>query len=128
MDITDYKIFWRGEFGLGQAFWIMYFGINCALGFGVLLLMFVANIFHIQSLVIIIYFFGVVIIAAYTLWAAVGMWRCSPLRGKDGKGPILLWPVVVKIIIVLCSLSAISTLIDVVKHPEQMVTVTPAHR
>jgi len=84
MDMTDYKKFWRGEFSLGQAFWIMYFGINCALGFTVLLLMFVIHFFKIQSLVTIIYFGGAIIIAAYTLWAAVGMWRCSPLRGKDG--------------------------------------------
>jgi hypothetical protein len=88
--MTDYKKFWRGEFSLGQAFWIMYFGINCALGFAVLLLMFVLNIFKIQSLVTNIYFGGVIIIAAYTLWATVGMWRCSPLRGKDGKGSIFL--------------------------------------
>ena len=84
MDMTDYRKFWRGEFSLGQAFWIMYFGINCALGFAVLLLMFVIHFFQIQSLVTIIYFGGAIIIAAYTLWAAVGMWRCSPLRGKDG--------------------------------------------
>jgi hypothetical protein len=62
LDVTDYQKFWRGEFSLGQAFWIMYFGINCALGFAVLLLMFVLNIFKIQSLVTIIYFGDVIII------------------------------------------------------------------
>jgi hypothetical protein len=91
MDFTDYKKFWRGEFSLGQAFWIMYFGINCALGFAVLLLMFASQIiFRSDTLVVIIYFGGVSIIAIYTIWASVGMWRCSPLRRKDGKRPIFL--------------------------------------
>lgn len=121
MDFTDYKKFWRGEFGLGQAFWIMYFGINCALGFAALLLMFASHIiFRSDTLVIIIYFGGVSIIAIYTIWASVGMWRCSPLRGKDGKRPIF-WALLVKVIIVLSCISAVSTLIDVVKHPQELV-------
>jgi len=92
MDMTDYKKFWRGEFSLGQAFWIMYFGINCALGFAVLLLMFVLNIFKIQSLISIIYFGGVIIIAAYTTGFRRSQkpcrewehWRVAGLRHRRG--------------------------------------------
>jgi hypothetical protein len=98
----------------------MYLGINFALGFALLLLLFAVGIFKIQFLVAIIYFDGVIIIAAYTLWAAVGMWRCSPLRGKDGKQSIF-WPLVVKILIVVFSINAVSTLIKVVKAPQDMV-------
>ena len=121
MDLTHYKQFWRGELSLGQAFWIMYFGISFALGFAVILLMFVASVFKTDLLIIIIYFGGVIVIAAYTLWAAVGMWRCSPFHTRDGKRSIF-WPLVVKVIIVVASISAVSTLIDVVKHPQEMVT------
>jgi len=122
MDLTHYKQFWRGEFSLGQAFWIMYFGINFALGFAVLFLMLVvSSILKSDMLVSTIYFGGVIIIAVYTLWASVGMWRCSPVRGKDGKRP-MFWPLLVKVIIVLSSISAISKLIDRRKHPEEMGT------
>ncbi len=113
MDMTDYKKFWRGEFSLGQAFWVMYLGINLALGFSGLLLMFVMTIFQSQQLIDITHFGFVVIISGYTLWSGVGMWRCSPLRGKDGAGTIF-WPFVVKIIIVAASISAISSLLQLV--------------
>jgi len=116
MDLTDYKQFWRGELSLGQAFWIMYFGINFALGFAVLLAMFILSLFKIQMLVNLAYFGGVVIISAYTLWATVGMWRCSPIRRKDGKASFI-WPIVVKIIVIFSSISAISSLVEVLKHP-----------
>jgi hypothetical protein len=88
------------------------------------LLMFVISVFKIDLLVTIVYFGGVIIIALYTLWAAVGMWRCSPFHRKDGSRSIV-WPLVVKVIIVVSTISAISTLIDVVKRPQEM--VTPAH-
>ena len=97
-------------------YWLMYFGINFALGFAVLLAMFIVSILKIQVLVTLVYFGGVVIISAYTLWAAVGMWRCSPLRGKDGKGSFM-WPLVVKIIVIFSSISAFTSLVEVLKHP-----------
>jgi hypothetical protein len=116
MDLTHYKQFWRGEFSLGQAFWLMYFGINFALGFAVLLAMFVVSIFKIQVLVSLVYFIGVVIMSAYTLWAAVGMWRYSPFKGKNGKRSFI-WPLVVKIIVIFSSIAALSSLVEVIKHP-----------
>jgi hypothetical protein len=94
----------------------MYFGINFAPGFAILLAMFVISIFKIQILVSLVYFSGVVIISAYTLWAAVGMWRCSPFGGKDGKRSFI-WPLVVKIIVIFSSIAALSSLVDVLKHP-----------
>jgi hypothetical protein len=43
MDLGDYKKFWRGEFSIGQAFWMMYLGINAALVFGMFALIIVAS-------------------------------------------------------------------------------------
>jgi hypothetical protein len=116
MDLTQYKQFWRGELSLGQAFWIMYFGVNFALGFAAFTAMFILSFFKIQFLVNLAHFVGVIIISTYALWSAVGMWRCSPIRRKDGKHSFI-WPVVVKIIVIFSSISAISSLVEVLTHP-----------
>ena len=94
----------------------MYFGIQAALVFGMLLLIMIASWLKLKGAEELFYIGGIIAINTYILWSSVGMWRCSPLK-RGVPMSVFIWPLLVKIIIIGEIPNAASSIFEVLTHP-----------